>query len=396
MSTTCFADKEVMKGSATGRDVLSAVLRRERPARFAYGPNYWQWFQHQKDHGKLAPEVADCQSQFELIERLGLDVFSRNIYSDQKNYWFGGLCDVVWDGVRFEEHVRFEGADKIIERSYHADRGTLQERLRFVHRETTLVQEKFLVNDPEKQLDLCFEVIRGRRWRFVPERYEKISADVGRRGVVMAGELCSPLKMLHLAFSAPETTFLLLDHPERAAELIALHEAAQLDLVRQMALAGVPAMIAMDNLDTAFHTPEYVEQCSASFYEKASRICHEHGSTFFVHACGRQRANLALIASLGVDGLEGVAFPPLGDVELDEAMRLSGERLILTGGISANQFDELRSRREIFEYVRSLLDRLRPYAHRFVLAASCNTPYNAPWESILHFRDAWQEYGALS
>ncbi len=378
--------------AATGREVLAAILQRQRPPRFAYGPNYWQWFQHHQDHGKLPAEIADCRTQLELIERLGLDVFSRNVYCDPKDYWFGGLCDTVWDGVRFEERVHFAGADKVIDRHYHARTGTLWERLRFVHGETTLVQEKFLADDPA-ELDLYLEIARARRWRFVPERYAQIQAQVGARGIVMAGELWSPLKALHLALGAPQTTFLLVDEPQRAAELVAVHEAAQLDLVRQIAAAGVPAMIAMDNLDTAFHPPQHLEQCSASFYEQASRICHAHGSTFFIHACGHQRANLAAIAALGVDGLEGVAFPPLGDVELDEAMRLSGERLILTGGILAPQYDHLRTRAEIFAYVRDLFARLRPHAHRFVLAASCATPYNAPWQSLLHFRDAWQAYG---
>ena len=44
--------------------------------------------------------------------------------------------------------------------------------------------------------------------------------------------------------------------------------------------------------------------------------------------------NLKLISSLGVDGLEGVAYPPLGDVELDEVMKSTTDRFIITGGIS--------------------------------------------------------------
>jgi uroporphyrinogen decarboxylase len=120
------------------------------------------------------------------------------------------------------------------------------------------------------------------------------------------------------------------------------------------------------------------------------------GATFFIHACGHQRVLLPLVASLGVDGLEGVAFPPLGDVELDEAMRLAGDRLIITGGISATEFQRLHTRQDVFDYVRDLLVRLRPYAHRFMLAASCNTPRTASWETICHFRDAWREYGDLT
>jgi hypothetical protein len=35
---------------------------------------------------------------------------------------------------------------------------------------------------------------------------------------------------------------------------------------------------------------------------------------------------------------------------------------------------------------------MKPYAHRFMLSASCNTPVTAPWERIVWFRDAWREY----
>ena len=93
-----------------------------------------------------------------------------------------------------------------------------------------------------------------------------------------------------------------------------------------------------------------------------------------------------------MDGLEGVAFPPLGDVQLDEALNLAGENFIVTGGISAKEFERLQTRAEIFTYMCELCDRLRPYANRFILSASCNTPYTAPWEKILAFRDAWREF----
>jgi hypothetical protein len=86
---------------------------------------------------------------------------------------------------------------------------------------------------------------------------------------------------------------------------------------------------------------------SVSFYEQASRIAHEHGSTFFIHACGRQRANLKLIDSPGVDGLEGVAFRPLGDVQLDEVMRLTSDRFLITGGISAMETESFQSADEV-------------------------------------------------
>ena len=375
------------------RQQVERVLRREPPARIVYAPNYWQWFAHQQNHGLLPPELAHCRTQLDLIRHLGLDVFSRNIYCDQKRCWFGGLAEEVWDGVEFGETQNAEpNGDIVIEKTFRTRAGTLTERQRYVLAESTLVQEKFLLDDYAQQMDAFEALVAGRRWRFHPERYDAIQREVGDDGIVNAGELHSPLKLLHFAAGADTAVFLLEDFPERCAAVMRAHEEAQLDLVRQMLAARVPAMMAMDNLDSMFHTPAYVERCSAGFYERASRLCHEAGAAFFIHACGRQRATLPLIASLGVDGLEGVAYPPLGDVQLDEAMEMAGGRFLITGGISAMETEKFQSADEVRRYVEDLLRRMRPYAHRFVLAASCNTSIRTPWRVIQWFRDAWKEF----
>jgi hypothetical protein len=379
--------------NVAGRERLQQLLKRQHSDRIVYAPNYWQWFAHQQSHGLLPPEIAHCRSQLDLIRHLELDVFSRNIYCDQQHCWFGGLAEEIWDGIQVGEEERREGRDRVIVRTYDTRRGRLTERLRYVWTNSTLVQEVFALDETPDPLGALEELMRARRWRFRAERYAQEQARVGDDGLLVTGELFSPLKALHLLAGAVNATYLIADEEARVQELLALHEAAQLDLVRQMAAAGAPAMMAMDNLDTAFHTPAYVEKFSASFYEKASSIAHDFGSTFFIHACGRQRANLSLVDSLGVDGLEGVAFPPLGDVELDEALRLTSDRFLITGGISAFQTRELRTREQVFGYMRDLLDRLRPVAHRFILSASCNTAIDASWETLKHFRDAWQELG---
>jgi hypothetical protein len=378
----------------TRQDQVRRVLARQRPDRIVYAPNCWQWFAHQINHSLQPPEIAHCRTQLDLIKHLGLDVFSRNVYCDQHQCWYGGLAEEIWDGVEAREEVRIEGRDRVITKTYVTRRGTLTERLRYVFADSTLVQEVFTLDDTPDPLGALEELLRARRWRFRPERYAQEQARVGDDGLVVAGELHSPLKALHFLAGAVNATYLISDEEPRVRELLALHEAAQLDLARQIAAAGVPAMMAMDNLDAAFHTPDYVEKFSASFYEKASRIAHEHGSTFFIHACGRQRVNLRLIDSLGVDGLEGVAFLPLGDVQLDEVMRLTSDRFIITGGISAMETEKFQSADEVRRYVEDLFRRLRPYAHRFMLAASCNTSIRTPWQALQWFREAWKEFAA--
>ena len=382
---------ETSRRDAKG-NVLS-VLQRRTPRRVAYAPNYWQWFVHHRDHGLLPEEIKDCRTQLDLLHYLGVEVFSRNIYCDEREYWFGGLAETVWRDLKVEKQVQQEGDDKITEIHYHTRFGRLTERLRYNASQSSLVQEKFPIHDYEKQLDALEDLLAKRSWRFRPEKYREVQEKVGDRGVVIAGELYSPLKMLHLLAGPITATYMLTDYADRMQRLLSIHENAQLDLVRQMTEAGVRVMMSMDNLDTMFHPPKYVEMYSASFYEKTAALCHENGALFFIHACGKQRDNLALISSLGVDGLEGVAFPPLGDVELDEAMRKTGDAFLITGGISAIETDNLTRRQEVFEYVRKLLAGMKPYANRFIFSSSCNTSINASWDTIKYFRDAWMEYG---
>jgi uroporphyrinogen-III decarboxylase len=377
---------------SSGIEAVQAVLKRETPSRFVFAPNYWQWFAHQQNHNTVPEEIAHCHTQLDLIKYLGLDVFSRNTYCDQKRCWFGGLARPIFDGVEVSANEYSQGSDRVFEKTYQTKAGNLTECLRYVADGSTLVQEKFPVDDYNSQLDAFEQLVSARRWEFSADQYTQQQQKVGDDGIVIAGELFSPLKLLHISLGPVNTTYLIADYPDRTGQILSIHEDAQLDLVRQMARANVPAMMAVDNLDTMFHSPRYVENYSAGFYEKAARICHEHGSTFFIHACGQQKDNLKLISSLGVDGLEGVAFPPIGDVELIEAMELSGDSFIITGGISAAETEKLTTKKQIFAYVKNLLEAMRPYKHRFMLSASCNTPINTPWEAIKLFRDAWLEY----
>ena len=260
-------------------------------------------------------------------------------------------------------------------------------KLVYLFDESTIVQKEFLINDYKEQAGLFEQFVTSRKWKFNREKFEKAKNEAGDQGIVIVGDFFSPLKMLHLTMGAVNSVYFLMDQPEFAGRLMDIHEEAQLDLVKQTVSNGVKVIMSMDNLDTMFHPPQYVEAYSASFYEKASSICHEHGAKFFIHACGDQKGNLKLIDSLKVDGLEGVAFPPLGDVELDEAMQLTSDNFIITGGISAMETRDLKTRQEVFKYVSNLFTRMKPFRNRFIFSASCNTSIDTTWNTIIDFRE---------
>ncbi len=94
--------------------------------------------------------------------------------------------------AHYRQQEHFEGRDRVIERTCQTSRGTLTERLRYVFKESTLVQEKFAIDDYASQLDALEELLKARRWQFQPARYQDISRQTGPLGTVVAGELHSP------------------------------------------------------------------------------------------------------------------------------------------------------------------------------------------------------------
>lgn len=73
----------------------------------------------------------------------------------------------------------------------------------------------------------------------------------------------------------------------------------------------------------------------------------------------------------------------------------TGDRFIITGGIGAAELDRLHTRSAVFAYVERLLERMRPHAQRFILAASCNTPITAGRNQLKWFAEAWQQHSGL-
>jgi len=166
---------------------VRSVIDRTTPDRIVYAPNYWQWFAHHKNHSTLPDEIVHCETQLDMIRYLGLDVFSRNIYCDQTRRWFGGLAEECLDGgeIAYVEHR--EGQDLVLTRTYHTSKGELWERQRYLWNESTLVQEKFLIDDYASQMEAFDELVRARRWRFDSGRYAKEQERVGCDGIVVAG-----------------------------------------------------------------------------------------------------------------------------------------------------------------------------------------------------------------
>ncbi len=357
------------------------------PDRVPFAPNIWQWFEYQRRHGLLPEELKECESHLDVMRVLGVDVFARNLVTDIRTRWFGAHALPAYPRTEVEETE--EGGRRRL--TYHTPQGTLSEVLEFQHEGCTLVQLEYLFKDFEPEKAAWLALFEDLQLSFDWESFNQVSRAVGDDGIVIAGEVTSPLKQLHLCARADQTTFLLVDHEVEMMKLMAVYAEKALGLIEEMASGGVQVIMSMDNLDSTFYPPPYFERYCSEFYRKAAEICHRHGSYLFSHACGNQRAILPQVVQSGIDGLEGIAFPPLGDIDLWDAKE-AGESFIVVGGLSAVELEGPVTREAAEQYVEKLFHRMFPL-ERFVFSMSCNTSIRTRWDTLRSYRDAWLKFG---
>ena len=106
--------------------------------------------------------------------------------------------------------------------------------------------------------------------------------------------------------------------------------------------------------------------------ELVSRI---HGAApnipVYTHTCGAIGDRLELMADSGTNGLECLDPPPLGDVELEDAVRRVGDRLFIKGNVDSVNTLLFKGPEAIREDVESIL-RAGMEAPGYILSTACS------------------------
>lgn len=111
----------------------------------------------------------------------------------------------------------------------------------------------------------------------------------------------------------------------------------------------------------------------------------------YVHTCGAIGDRLDLIEGTGVDGIDTLDPPPIGTVELADALDTLGKRVFIKGNVDPVHTvlqgtpDQVRA---------DALVRLRTAAPggAYVLSTACSVPPGAPPENIVALREAVDTY----
>jgi uroporphyrinogen-III decarboxylase len=197
------------------------------------------------------------------------------------------------------------------------------------------------------------------------------------------GSVGSPFDRFVFHFGLHEALAGLVTDPDRC--LAALHRfaAQQFFYAKAQVDIGVDAIsISSPFAGAGFISPamyrRFVLPAERSLVEKLR--AYSPGVRVYTHTCGRIRDRLELMADTGIDGIECLDPPPLGDTELADAKRRVGQRVFLKGSLDCvNVLLSCKDEATLEAYVRTMIRDGAPNGG-YILSTACSiAPRVAPW-----------------
>lgn len=379
----------------TGRERILAAFNGDAVDRVPFCPNLHYWFYRNLAAGTLPPALASASHPFDALRALGADILAR--WDTQK-----ATREVFLAGDYTEEYSGESGIPRSLVtafNTYPPNRAHIHRRIETPFGELT---QTWTVS-PEAGADFESEfwwkrwedypairyLLEARDYEFDAAMFDEWVRRVGDDGVMMVHITQSPLKTFHWLAGAERATLFLADHPSEMQELAEIHQTQALNFLETVLdYPRAEIFMSLDNLDSDFYSPLLYHDYCDKFFRHAAGLIHSRNKKFVVHACGKNRVLLPLVAASGVDCLEGLTPPPFGNVPLPEARSLARDpRFVINGGISTELLQRPDAREEIFRYTGELF-RAMGDRRGFLFASSCSTPANARWENLEAFRDA--------
>lgn len=387
----------------TGRERILAAFRGEETDFVPFSPNIYQWFYYHRTNRTLPAEVADAQHPFDVLRYLGADILARwdTQLATREVYTAGEFSQEFGGNEASGEPIvtafnRYPAHRSELRQKFVSPYGTLTQTWILSRKACADFVAEFWWKTWEDYPAVCF-MLETCEYVFDAAEFHRWVERVDENGVVMIHITQSPLKTFHWLAGQENASLFMIDHPEEMKALARIHEEKALALLGCIVdNSEAEIFISLDNMDSAFYPPCFYADYCHSFFSRAAEIIHNRGKILVVHACGRNQVLLPLVGRSGVDCLEGITPPPLGDVELGQARKLAGlESYTVNGGMEATHQEITESAEmRLHDYTHRLFDSMGDKRH-FIFASSCNTSPLTPWHNLIYFRDAAREYGRV-
>lgn len=159
--------------------------------------------------------------------------------------------------------------------------------------------------------------------------------------------------------------------------------------IDEVAKRGVGIGFADPVSSTSLLSPSQFRTFSLPYLKQnIQRVKEKTGSAPGLHICGKSRALWEDVVEAGIGNFS------LDNVEsLEEAKRVIGNRVIITGNVPPVDIIHLGTKAQIYDSVKTCIEMGMDSEKGYILSTGCQIPMHTPIENIKHFMDAADLYG---
>jgi uroporphyrinogen-III decarboxylase len=250
------------------------------------------------------------------------------------------------------------------------------------------IPEKILFHPPSNHLRMWLnEGSYGR----VAEIHQARALTKGQMSI--HGSVYAPEDYLIDRLGIEEAFMAMMTHPEKCKEILMRYAHALAGHVNEQMDAGADAInFSAPWTGQNFISLEMYEEIIAPAQGYIAKVCKERGVPCYCHTCGEIDDRLELILDIGFAGLECLDPPPLGNVELDNAVRRIGDRAFIKGNIDPVNVLMNGTPEQVREDAIRRVETGKK-AKGFILSTACSIAPSTPPENLDVLFEVVEKYG---
>jgi hypothetical protein len=238
-------------------------------------------------------------------------------------------------------------------------------------------------------------VSQGLRFALDPDNlsgiHRRLRAGVGE-SLSLHGEVTSPLDYYLDLFGFAEGFLALVEEPARAKAVLERYAWGVARLAADEVRAGVDAVkISSPFAGAGFLSPRHYREFVLPYEAIVAGAIRAAGAFAYIHTCGAIGDRLELLAESHAQGIECLDPPPLGNVELEDALARVGDRLFIKGNVDPVHTLLFGRRDRIEADVRRRLAAGGP-GGGYILSTACSIAPRTPADNVAVLADLAESY----
>lgn len=207
------------------------------------------------------------------------------------------------------------------------------------------------------------------------------------------GEVTSPFDYLLDLLGYEEALISLIENPDKCKTILKKFTKGIIELSVEMCEKQIDAIkISSPFAGMGFISPTFYKEFVLPYESQIIRVIKENGKFPYIHTCGAITDRLESMEESGASGLECLDPPPLGNVELEDAIQRIGDSMFIKGNIDSVNTLLRWSKMKIIEDVKKRIE-IGKTAKGFILSTACSIAPHVHREKVQLLTQLANEYG---